>query len=361
MNTKDKTIIIATSGTGGHIYPGLELAKEFRKKGYIPIFFISNNMISIEIFKNNTFKYVTFNLFCSPHKLTKSIIPFIFRMLCAFFKSLVIISKLKPLAIIGMGGYISVPSILAAKILRKKTFIHEQNVIPGKANILLSKITDKVFISFNKSRKYLGKNTILFGCPIRHNIVLLTTRRQFLLRQIGFNDKKPIIFIFGGSIGSKIINTVACETFLDLAKQNKFQIIHVTGFNNCYDIIKSKVIDNHFYKVFKYIHNIGAAYSVSDVVICRSGASTIFELQTLKKPAVLIPYLYASNNHQYWNAYGSNNFHKIILNETTLTKQSLLDAVSITLHKIKKNRYTFFNITKLPQELICNEILKSIK
>ncbi|MDR0915438.1 MAG: UDP-N-acetylglucosamine--N-acetylmuramyl-(pentapeptide) pyrophosphoryl-undecaprenol N-acetylglucosamine transferase [Endomicrobium sp.] len=360
MNSYKNKIIIATSGTGGHIYPGIALANEFQNKGYIPIFFISNNIVSKSIFKNHNFKYIPFSLIGLPRKFSLKFVFFLFKIILAFFKSIVVIIKLKPIAIIGMGGYISVPIILAAKILRKKTFIHEQNVIPGLANILLSKLIDKTFISFNSSAQYLH-NTICLGCPIRNNIFILSINRTDFLCKIGFNDTKPIILIFGGSLGSNLINKIAYETFIDLSKSNKVQIIHVTGLKNYYEL-KNKVKGNHSYKVFNYIHNIGELYSISDIIICRAGASTIFELQALNKPAILIPYLKATNNHQYWNAQSVKFDNKLIIDETKLTKYKLLKSI-LYLQRNRNKNQVINNVIikiKLPQELICAEIIGHI-
>ena len=132
---KYKNIIIASSGTGGHIYPGIALAKEFKKNDYNPIFFVTNNEISIEILKNNGFKYIFFNLSGMPRKISFSFVIFLAKLFLSFLKALKYIVILKPLFVIGTGGYISVPVVFAATILKKKTFIHEQNSLPGKANI----------------------------------------------------------------------------------------------------------------------------------------------------------------------------------------------------------------------------------
>jgi UDP-N-acetylglucosamine--N-acetylmuramyl-(pentapeptide) pyrophosphoryl-undecaprenol N-acetylglucosamine transferase len=355
MNNSKNKIIIATSGTGGHIYPGLALANELKNKGYIPIFFISDNIISKKIFKKNKCKYVLFRAIGMPRKFTLKIIFFLVKIIIAFFKAIIVIIQLKPVAIIGMGGYISVPSIFAGKILRKKVFIHEQNAIPGIANILLSKIIDKTFISFNSSKKYLS-NTILLGCPIRKDIFVLSGHRNDYLRKIGFSNTVPIILIFGGSLGSTIINTIAYETFIDLSINKKVQIIHITGLKNYYEVKNKVKNNNHFYKVFNYIHNISEMYSISNVVLCRAGASTIFELQVLNKPAILIPYSKATNNHQYWNAQAIKSYNKIIIEETRLTHERLFKAFFYL--KNTNNKVINSKIIQLPQELICKEIIK---
>ncbi len=164
---ENRNIIIASSGTGGHIYPGIVLAEEFKNKGYNPIFFISNNAVSLKILKNSGFEYIKFNVSGIPKKNSFLFIMFLIKMKFSFFKALAKIVKLNPLVVVGTGGYVAVPVIFAAKILHKKIFIHEQNAVPGKANILLNKIADKTSINFKSSEKYFKKKlffqTILSG------------------------------------------------------------------------------------------------------------------------------------------------------------------------------------------------------
>lgn len=154
---RNGNIIIASSGTGGHIYPGIALAEEFKSKGYNPVFFISNNATSIKILKNSGFEYIEFNVSGMPGKISFLFITFLVKMKFSFFRALRKIVKLNPLAVVGTGGYMAVPVLFAAKILHKKTFIHEQNAVPGKANILLNKIANKTFINFQSSEKYFKK------------------------------------------------------------------------------------------------------------------------------------------------------------------------------------------------------------
>jgi UDP-N-acetylglucosamine--N-acetylmuramyl-(pentapeptide) pyrophosphoryl-undecaprenol N-acetylglucosamine transferase len=358
---KDKTrkyIIIASSGTGGHIYPGIVLAKEFKNKGYSLIFFISNNETSIEILKASGFEYIVFNMSGMPRKTSFLFILFLIKMKFAFLKVLKQIIIYQPSAVIGTGGYISVPVLFAAKILRKKTFIHEQNTVPGRANIFLSKIADKTFISFKYSKKYFkNKNVSVSGYPIREDILSASKERAI----IALNFKKNIftVLVFGGSLGAVKLNEIACEVFLDLSIKNKLQVLHITG-SKSYTEMQEKTKRNSNYKIFKYMHNIADAYAASDVVICRSGAGTVFELKALSKPAILVPYPYATDNHQYWNAKEIEEQEKVvIIEEKNLTRENLNKAIYILKDNMKPN--TVKNILKSTQKLIFEEITKCIK
>ncbi|GMO64338.1 MAG: undecaprenyldiphospho-muramoylpentapeptide beta-N-acetylglucosaminyltransferase [Endomicrobiia bacterium] len=353
---KNKNIIIASSGTGGHIYPGIALAEEFKNKGYDPIFFISNNPISSEILKNSQFKYIKFNISGMPRKISFNFLIFLIKTKFSFFKALKQIIKLNPLAVIGTGGYMAIPVLIAAKILSKKKFIHEQNAIPGKANILLNKIVDKTFVSLPSSKKNL-KNTIVSGCPIRKDLLLVSKKKALL--ELKLKDGIFTILVFAGSLGATRFNEIICKILLDLYIEDKFQVLHIVG-SESYIKIQEKVKSNPDYRVFDYMHNIANAYATSNIVICRSGASTILELEALDKSAILVPYPYATNNHQYWNAKEiEKNGKVIIIEEKNLTEENLSKAI----YTIKKNtrNNAVKDIIKFPQELIVNEIIKCIK
>ncbi|MDR1928607.1 MAG: UDP-N-acetylglucosamine--N-acetylmuramyl-(pentapeptide) pyrophosphoryl-undecaprenol N-acetylglucosamine transferase [Endomicrobium sp.] len=362
MKNSQKYIIMVAGGTGGHIYPAVVLAEELISVGYNVIFFINNNLISKEILKISNFKYITFDIINIPKKFSLLFVLFFIKLTFVFLKSLKQMLILKPLAIIGTGGCISVPVVVAAKILKKTIFIHEQNAIPGKANIFLSKISDRIFLSFSCSKEYFkNKNVFIFGYPIRKNI-LMTSKKQSIKK---LNLKKRIftILVFGGSLGSFNFNKIICETLLDLIYKNvKIQILHISGFND-YIFIKKQIrgFENSNYKLFRYMHNISYAYAASDIVICRAGAGTVFELLALNKSAILVPYSYATDNHQYWNAKQIEKNNKIIIiNEKDLNKKHLSEIIYMFKKKninkkISKNTFIY------PQKLILNDIKKYIR
>jgi UDP-N-acetylglucosamine--N-acetylmuramyl-(pentapeptide) pyrophosphoryl-undecaprenol N-acetylglucosamine transferase len=360
-----KNVIIVSSGTGGHIYPGIVLAKELKEEGYTSIFFINDNCTSIEILKASGFGYIRFNMIGMPRKISISIFTFMIKIKITFLKSLIKIITLKPVAVIGMGGYLAVPSIVAAKILKKKTFIHEQNTIPGKANIFLNRIVKKTFITFQYSAKYFKNGgVIISGYPVRKDILALSKEKAIKV----FNLKNNIftVLVFAGSLGSVNLNKIVCETFLDLSVENKIQILHIAGFKN-YGKLQQRVRLSPNYRVFDYIYNIADAYAVSDIVICRSGAGTVFELKSLNKRAILIPYPYATDNHQYWNAKEiQKDGEVIIIEEKNLTKELLSKSMYFVKNNIKKiilndTADTTSDSMKLPQRLIVEEIIKCIR
>ncbi|MDR3307188.1 MAG: undecaprenyldiphospho-muramoylpentapeptide beta-N-acetylglucosaminyltransferase [Endomicrobium sp.] len=355
---KKKNIIIAASGTGGHIYPGIALAKEFQSKGYNSIFFINNNSASLEILNNSGFQYVAFNMVGMPTKFSFSFVVFLARLKISFFKALKHIFYINPFAVIGTGGYLAVPALFAAKILGKKTFIHEQNTIPGKANMLINKIADKTFVSFSFSEKYFkNKNLVISGCPVRKDIFAVS--KNDALKWLSLNANIFTVLVFGGSLGAAKLNEIARKALLRFASSNEMQAIHITGAKD-FTRIQKIVGVRADYKIFAYMHNIAYAYAACDMAISRSGAGTVFELKTLGKPAVLIPYPHATDNHQYWNAKEIEEKGRVtVIEEKDFTERNLLEAVEFL--KINAKKVALKNVVKLPQEIIYEEIIKCIK
>jgi UDP-N-acetylglucosamine--N-acetylmuramyl-(pentapeptide) pyrophosphoryl-undecaprenol N-acetylglucosamine transferase len=357
MNKKENIIIVA-SGTGGHIYPGIALAKEFESKGYNPIFFVNNSPASYEIIKNSHFQYVAFNMIGMPRKFSFSFILFWAKLSFSFLKSLKYILQTKPLTVIGTGGYLTVPALFAAKAVGRKIFIHEQNTIPGKANILLNKIATETFVSFSSCEEYFdNKNIIISGYPVRNDI--FDVSKNNALKFLGLNSDIFTVLVFGGSLGALKLNEVAYSVLSGLALNNKAQVIHITGTKD-FERIQNLIGNQANYKVFAYIHNIAYAYAACDIVISRSGAGTIFELKALEKPAILVPYSYATDNHQYWNAKEIEEMGKVIVTEEQdLTEKILLREIEYLKRNIKE--ISVKNTGKLPQEIIYKEIIKCIE
>lgn len=352
-----KKLIIAASGTGGHIYPGISAAEELKELGFEPVFFLGNNAASTEIIKNSGFDRVSFNMSGMPRKFSFAFITFCFKTLFSIFKSMKYILKNKPAAVLGMGGYISVPAVIAGKLLGKKTYIHEQNTVPGAANKLLNRICFETFLSFESSEKYFKKkNLLLTGYPIRKNILSVTKKQG--LEKLRLEEGVFTVLVFGGSLGAARLNTIAFDAMELIAAGENIQVAHISGFAN-FEEMKAKAERKKYYKVFNYIHDMAYAYAASDIVVCRSGAGTVFELKALDKSAVLVPYPYATDNHQLYNAKETELAGKIrIIEEKDLNAAILKDAV-ISLRKSentegRREKYIF------PQEIIAGKILKDI-
>jgi len=275
-----KKIIIAAGGTGGHINAALSL-KEVFKNDYEVEFISGQRHLDYQLFKDHKVRHLggrplrSNNPFTLLKNLLRNIIVFIY----LFYLYLI----QRPKFVIGTGGYICGPALLVAKILFLKVFIVEQNAAAGLTNRILAKFSDLVFVSFKNTKGIeFSSKVILSGNPIRSSI-------RFKNTNIG---EKINILIFGGSLGAKQLNEAAQR----LTDNPKFSITHQVGKNNITDF------QSNNYKQVEYIDDMQEAYNWSNIIISRSGASSISELEIVRRPSILVPYQYATDDHQTLNA-----------------------------------------------------------
>jgi UDP-N-acetylglucosamine--N-acetylmuramyl-(pentapeptide) pyrophosphoryl-undecaprenol N-acetylglucosamine transferase len=212
-------------------------------------------------------------------------------------KCINIIKEFKPDIVIGVGGYVTYPVIYAAHKCGIKTFIHEQNSIPGKANKALLKYVDLVGVSFEDSIKYINhKNIVVTGNPVseRAKNIMLISKTKY-----GMDPNKKSVLIFNGSLGSSVINDKMIE-YLKYASNYNYQVLYITG-KNYYDKFKeNKFPDNVF--IVPYVDNLSGLMKDFDLIVSRAGASSVAEITSLRLPSILIPSPYVANNHQFYNA-----------------------------------------------------------
>jgi UDP-N-acetylglucosamine--N-acetylmuramyl-(pentapeptide) pyrophosphoryl-undecaprenol N-acetylglucosamine transferase len=243
------------------------------------------------------------------------------------------ILKKKPDIIIGFGGYSSIPTLIAAKILKKKIIIHEQNAVMGKTNRILSKIADIVAITFPKT-KFAPNNAIYTGIPLR--------RKKKIAN---FKTKKKRIFIVGGSQGAKVFSTIIPESLKKLNKSllKNLIVIQQARDDDQMEIKKKYQILKVEHKIEKFFYNIYEEYYNADLIICRCGASTLGEIETFSKPCLLFPLPTSMNNHQYYNAREFEKSNRcFILDENNLSAELLSKKIEklIFLEKQKKKLYS---------------------
>jgi len=293
-------IVIACGGTGGHIFPAIALAEKLLKNNIEILFIGTERGIESQITKRG------YDLEILPISILSfsSIIRCIYSaigLIRAFLKSFNILCRFRPNLVMGFGGYITGPVLLAAYFMKIPTLIHEQNVVPGRANYILSKFVNKITVSFKESKKYLKSDKVIFtGCPIRSE--LLNVNREEAVKLFNFDNDKFTILIIGGSQGAHKLNQIFLETVSSLSQEkNKLQIIHVCGKQD-YELVSLEYAKiNVESKVFAFFEKIGYAYKMADLVISRAGASTIAELTSLGLASILIPYPFAYV-HQRENA-----------------------------------------------------------
>lgn len=357
-------ILIITSGTGGHVYPGIALASELRNANYNPVFIANDvaNSVSLNIVKQSGYDYELLNFYAPPRKISIKLFLFPITFIKSMFQANSIINKIKPKVVIGMGAYLSVPVLIVAKFKQIPTMIHEQNSIPGLANKFLSKFVNKVAISFKNSSKYFCPlKTVYISNPVRKDIFNIS--RKEACKKLGLDSNIFTVFVFGGSLGAVKLNNIVFNTAEKLyaGYKDKIQFIHITG-DKYYEEFKIKYdIIHHKKYITPYMHDIGNAYACSDLVIGRAGAGAVKEVEMYKLKAVFVPFPFATDNHQYFNAKSvEKNGYVYVIEEKHLKEETLIEIIEKNIdNKIDENRIVSPEV--FLQEKLLTEVLKLIK
>ncbi len=292
-------IMLATGGSGGHIFPALQVAEQLTKMGH-EVVFVGKFGVGLGQIESNHYPCVSLSAKGFAWSPLKRCVESIVCMVGAIMESFLALKKFRPNAVCGFGGYASFPVILSAALLRYPTMIHEQNVVPGRANSFLSKFVRKIAITFQETSQYLNPSkTVLTGCPC-HAQIKSSTKEQ-LAAQFQLEAYKVTILVLGGSQGSHRINSEFIKTARLLQAHLDFQVIHLCGKND-YSFLKDQYQGTGLrFRLFDFLDDPGAAYQMADVVVSRSGAVTVLEIAKFQVPAILIPYPLAGG-HQRENA-----------------------------------------------------------
>lgn len=331
---KPKKIILCGGGTGGHIFPMLAIAEEFKKvNSENKILFVgSNDRMEMEIIPK--YDFPIYGLWISGIKRSSLIlnilflgIPFIlknitlpFKILFSVIKSIYILIKFRPDFVIGFGGYSSGPFLLTSHFLNYKTAIQEQNSYPGLTNKMLSKKVKYIFTAYDKINNFFNTNTVFnFGNPIRN---LKIESNENAHKYFGLDSSKKTILVLGGSLGAKNINEGVLNN-ISLIRESSYQVIWQTGkfyFKN----ILSKNIKDKKIIIKDFINRMDLAYSVSDIIISRAGAIAISELCVISKPLILVPSPNVVDDHQTKNAKAISEKGGCVLIKDSDAKNTML-------------------------------------
>lgn len=360
-------IIITGGGTGGHIYPGISLAREFqsRDKNNEIIFVGTEHKMESEIIPQEGFRFLGLRVKGIERKFSLESLSALFLFLGSLFTSYGIIKDFKPDLVIGTGGYVSGSVALVSSLLGIPTFIHEQNVIPGITNQFLSLTGKKVFTSFPESAGYFWrKERIVFlGNPIRKSI--WQGNKEKIIKENNLDSAKKTILVFGGSKGASTINKMVLHS-LYLIEESiwlEWQVLIISGEED-FKNLTEKVTKSPFketVRVLPYLHNIEDAYDLADLVVCRAGATTIAELSAKGIAAILIPYPYATGNHQLYNArFLESNLAALIIEEKELNREKLAAELSKLLTDNKRLDLLARNSKKLGKRKAAQDIVDNI-
>ncbi len=290
---KTKNALFVAGGTGGHINAAIAVGEMFQEKGYHVRYLTGKRPLDYKLFAGQNVDHLEASplRYKNPFKLISGFLKNLQTFIKIFFQ----IKKIKPQFILGAGGYVCGPTLLAGYLQGVPIYIVEQNSVMGLTNKILGNISKKIFVHFKQTKGLAKKHqhkVVVSGNPIRNKIAAYS----FSLKPVSGNLN---LLVFGGSLGASEINNLIGE----LIKKDfpfKLSIHHQTGMDHKVD--DKNLGQNINYDQKKYIDNMAEEYSWCDVILARAGASTISELRVVGKPVVLIPYPLATDNHQYYNA-----------------------------------------------------------
>ncbi|MGN1371015.1 MAG: undecaprenyldiphospho-muramoylpentapeptide beta-N-acetylglucosaminyltransferase [Candidatus Coprovivens sp.] len=359
-------IIVSAGGTGGHIYPALAIINKFKEKEKeLEILYIgTHNRMEKDIIPKRGIKYEEIEIYGFSKRDILLDIKNISLIRKAKKKCLNIMKGFKPDLVLGIGGYVTYPVIWAANKLGIKTFIHEQNSIPGKSNLMLQKKADLIGVSFKDSISKFNnpKGEVFYsGNPCGESALLAEPMPK---SKLGLSKDKKLVVIVAGSLGSATINEKMRE-FLTKASEYDYEVLYITGKSLYDDFIK----DNKFpknVKVVPYVDGLPSLLKNTDLIVTRAGASTMSEILSLNLPAIFIPSPYVANNHQYHNAMEiKNNGGGEVIEEKDLTSEGLVSIINEVLNDSTKYNEMKKNLKKMSMnnssDLIYNKLKDLIK
>jgi UDP-N-acetylglucosamine--N-acetylmuramyl-(pentapeptide) pyrophosphoryl-undecaprenol N-acetylglucosamine transferase len=288
-------LLIAAGGTGGHIFPGISVAEALTGKGTGEVFFAGTPYgLEEKLIPQSGYRLAKIEAKPFLGASVRAKAATLLAVVRGTLQARQLIKAEKPDAVLGMGGFASVPVVLAGLFLRVPCFLHEQNIAPGLANRLLAGRVKAVFVSFAESAASLKtKQAVHTGNPIR---------KAMRGKRTAKTGDDFTIFVFGGSRGARSVNSAALELVSHLHAPGRTVICHQTGSDD-FDRVRAAYNGTAVaHEVFPFTDHMERYYNRADVVVSRSGASTIFELSYFRKPAVFIPYPFAAGGHQWKNA-----------------------------------------------------------
>lgn len=370
-------VIISCGGTGGHIYPGIAVANEIKYRypdseilfvGSASPYAIENKIVPDNGYALKSIRVEPFESFFSKWRKIKNA----FGLFGSVNQSMKIISEFKPDIVIGTGGFVCGPVVLAGKLKGLPTLITEQNVIPGKTNKILSSFADKICVSFEESIKNMAKpdKCVFTGNPLRREFNFYNRDNARSLLGLSENDK--MLLVFGGSLGALSLNNAIVKAIKDIMDDERIKIFFITG-NDNYDTVINQLNDAEVdlskksnINVFAYTNEMPKLMHAADLAVCRSGASTISEVNHIGLAAIYVPLKHAANDHQRKNAMANVNQNAAYLVEDDeLLDINLTEKIKYLLNNDGLRIKMAENSSKMGKnnaaELICDMIEELIK
>lgn len=318
-------VLIAGGGTGGHLFPGIALAEEVvtRHPKNDVVFVGTTRGLEARVVPQNGFVFEAITSRglkgMGPLKLVLGLLT----LPWSFLEALLLVRRYRPDVVVGVGGYSSGPVVMAAWLLGVPTAVQEQNALPGLTNRILGRFVKAIFLSFDDTVRFFAKGrTHVLGNPIRRALL-----DNFLKPSVA--HEKFTVLVFGGSLGARGLNTRVVEALPHLAAiKDSLKLVHQTGKADLETVRAGYEGKGFDAEVREFIDDMSAAYLASDLVVCRAGATTIAELTTCKKASILVPFPFATDDHQAVNAKALVEAGAALMfREAELTGQTLAASI----------------------------------
>lgn len=296
------TIVLAGGGTGGHVYPALAIGDELRSRGHEVLYYGDGERLEARVAPQRGYRFRAIEALQYPRGGIVGKVRFAFGLLAAVWRARRPLQEDSVDLVLGVGGYISAPPILAAWTLRKGRAIHEANVVPGMANQLCARVANEILLTYEKTRDRLpgGAPRHLVGVPI--NPAILTGDRAEAAAKYGVDPTRPTVLFVGGSLGAQKLNELAVACARD--PEREYQIVHLCGPRYHAEVAAELGPPPPGVVLRDYEDRMADAYAVADLVVCRAGSSTLGELCAVGRGSLLIPSPNVTENHQEENARG---------------------------------------------------------
>ncbi len=357
-------LIISGGGTGGHIFPALAIANEFRDRYPNAEILFVGAQGKMEMTRVPEAGYKIIGLWISglQRKLTWSNLSFPFKLIASYFKAGSIIRRFKPHAVIGTGGYASGPIMLASTKNNIPSMIQEQNSYAGLTNKQLGSRVQRVCVAYPGMENFFPKEKVMFtGNPVRKDIINLDSKKDKALDHFAFSRNERTLLVLGGSLGARTINE-SILSGIDKLIDAQVQVIWQTG-KMYYESVRAQVHNKDLKKIriYDFLKQMDLAYAASDVVISRAGALAISELCLAKRPSILVPSPNVAEDHQTKNAMSLVNESAAIMIKDVEAKESLVSESLKLLYDENQCDKLKENISRLAKPHATEEIVNEIE
>lgn len=354
MKKVKTTFVFAGGGTGGHLFPAIAVAEALQQRfPEAEMHFIGrSDKLEAVIVPQHGFFFHSIAAEGFSRKNVMVNLRVLLKFVTGFFQSLSVFVKYKPAAAITTGAYISAPVIAAARVFGTKVFMVEPNSYPGLVTRLFDKSVERVFITFEETKKYLRnpQNTLVTGNPVRKSFSEMN--RNTAKVQLGFTEQAPLVLITGGSLGAKKLNETV-SGMVEKFTQYGYQCLWQTG-KNYYE--QYKQFSSKSIKVVPFIENMAVAINAADIMVARAGATTIAEIMALGIASILVPSPNVAENHQFYNAKALADKNAAVLIEEKNIDENLFTAV----HELCSNTNELETIRKQAKLLHKEQVAENI-